>query len=847
MRVSYPILIDGLLSEPVWQNGEGVSDFRQLDPQEGAAPSMRTEVRVAFDDDALYIAALMHDPSPDSILARLSRRDVEVPSDRFTLYLDPYHDRRTGFFFTVNAAGTLSDGTLSNDGWYDYSWDGVWHGHARVDSAGWTAEMRIPYSQLRFERSSQPVWGVNFYRGCPRRNEHVYVAYQPKKESGFVSRFPDLVGIENMNPGRSIEVTPYVTTKAEYLIHDAGDPFNDGSRYVPDAGADLRMAVGRLTMNATVNPDFGQVEVDPAIVNLTDVESFFQEKRPFFVENSSIFAFGNQGANNYWGFNWPEPIFFYTRRIGRTPQGSTPDTSYEDVPLGTSILGAAKLTGKISPSVNFGTLHALTAREHADIYHLGSELEQEVEPLSYYGVARSLKEFSGRRFGLGLMGNAAVRFFEDDDLRGDINRSAFMGGWDGWAFLDRDQTWVVSGWSAASLVTGTAERMAAVQTSSRHYFQRPDADYLDVKTDVTSLSGFGSRYWLNKQKGSVICNAALGFMSPEFDVNDVGFMQRADVINGHFGGGYKWTTPGKLRNYSDVIGAAFASYDFGGNPTWGGLFLAGYTEFNNSYSWDYRTAFNPHTISNRRTRGGPLMINLPGYELGTYFDTAGKDKLFYFLDTGGYRQESGSWNYWLNPGVEWKPASNVVFRFGPRLSQVHEDAQYVDTISDATATATYASRYVFATLDQTEVAADIRLNWAFTPNFSLQFFAQPLISSGEYTGYKELARSRSYDFNRYGEGSSTIDPGLVVDPDGPGGPAPPFTLDNPNFDVLSLRGNAVLRWEYMPGSTFFLVWTQERSEEDSVGNFQFNESMRSLASAEANNIFLAKVSYYFNL
>ncbi len=858
VRTPVPIVIDGLLTEPVWSNGNAATWFRQSDPVEGAEPSQRTEVRMAYDDEALYVGARMYDTAPESILARLSRRDVSIPADRFGIYLDPYHDRRTGYYFLVNAAGTQFDGTLSNDSWDDSSWDGVWESRVHRDSLGWTLEMRIPYSQLRFQKSDRYLWGINFRRVIQRRNEEDYLVYQPKKGSGFVSRFPVVTGIQDIHPGRAIEVLPYATQKAEYMPHTANDPFNNGSELEFQGGGDLRMAVGsRLTLNATVNPDFGQVELDPAVVNLSNVETYFQEKRPFFVEGASNFNCGNQGANDYWGFNWPEPTFFYSRRVGRAPQGSIPGSpDYVNEPIGTSILGAAKLTGKLTPTLNTGTLFALTAREYADVSTGGVHSRQEVEPETFYGVVRGLREFNNRRQGFGLMGTMADRLFQDRGLEDQLNGQSYVGVADGWTFLDRRQTWVISGWSAVTHIRGTAAQMTNVQTNSLHYFQRPDAPHLGVDANATSLTGFGSRYWLNKQKGSWLCNAALGFMDPKFDVNDLGYMRRADVINAHFGGGYKWTTPTKHKKYQDLIGAVFASYNFAGDPTWGGLWGGGYTQFTNNYELNYKLSFNPQTVNDRRTRGGPLMLNKPGSELYTYFDTDGKQKLYYFLETDSYVQTSGSWNSWMNPGLEWKPASNLLVRIGPELTLNHEEAQYIGAYADPLATATYGQRQVFATLDQTTLGGGFRVNWAFTPRLSFELYAQPLISSGKYTDFKELARPRSYEFTHYLENGGTYDPATgTIDPDGPG-PAPPFTIGNvdwgfdghPDFNYMSLRGNAVLRWEYLPGSTFYLVWTQTRDDLiEHHGDFEVGPSFDQLSATEANNIFLAKVTYYFNL
>jgi hypothetical protein len=398
-------------------------------------------------------------------------------------------------------------------------------------------------------------------------------------------------------------------------------------------------------------------------------------------------------------------------------------------------------------------------------------------------------------------------------------------------------------------VHGTQQRITDLQNSSRHYFQRPDANHVEVDPNATSLTGYGSRLWLNKQKGKSFANAALGFMDPGLDVNDMGFHTRSDVINGHAGWGTKWTEVTKARKYQDVLGAVFGSYDFDGNKTWSGLYLAGSTEFINNYSWNYNFAYNPESVNNRRTRGGPLSLNKPGYQLGTYFDTDGKKPLFYYLDTFMYTvPEGNSYNYYVNPGVEWKPISNVLLSVGPAYERVVEYAQYVRTVGDPTATQTYDARYVFANLDQKTLSANIRFNVAFTPKISLQVFAQPLISSGEYTEYKELAQPKTYDFNIYGESNgSTFDPNThIVDPDG-AGPAQPFAVGFPDFNFKSLRGNAVFRWEYLPGSTLYLVWTQERVDSEDDGVFRFGRDSRRLFNAQPENIFLAKISYYMHL
>ena len=344
VRLNEKVTIDGILSENVWQR-PGFDEFFQQEPHQGEKATQRTEVWLAYDDDAIYYAAKYHDSDPDSILARLVRRDFVWgdPSDGTVLYLDSYGDKRNGYFFYVNAAGTLADGLLENDSKQtDLSWDAVWEGVPHMDKDGWSVEIRIPFSQLRFKKSDVQTWGVNVERYISRRAETVMIAYTPRNENGFASRFPVLLGIQGVTPKTKVELLPYVTAKAEYVGHDKDNPFNPGHKYIPGAGLDLRTSLGSsLTLNATINPDFGQVEVDPAVVNLTDVETVFEEKRPFFTEGVSIYRFGNGGTNSVRNLNWPGANIFYSRRIGRAPQGPVPANDYFDSPSGTTILGAA--------------------------------------------------------------------------------------------------------------------------------------------------------------------------------------------------------------------------------------------------------------------------------------------------------------------------------------------------------------------------------------------------------------------------------------------------------------------------------------------------------------------------
>jgi hypothetical protein len=850
VRTREPINVDGLLDEAVWKSDNAFTAFTQSDPRAGEAPTQRTEVRVAYDDEAIYVGARMYDTHPDSIVARLARRDNDGGSDAFAIALDTFHDHRTGYFFVVTAAGTLLDGTMMNDDWDDDSWDGVWDAKAHRDAQGWTAEMRIPFSQMRSSGGDRRVWGVNFDRAISRHHEDDKAVYTPRGESGFVSRFPDLVGLDDIRAARRIEVTPYTTGKAEYLVHDTGDPFHDGSRYTPALGGDLRTTLGsKFTLNASVNPDFGQVEIDPAVVNLSDAETFFNEKRPFFTEGNSVFRCGNNGASDYWNFNWPEPVFFYTRRIGRSPQGAPPsNASFADMPIATRILGAAKITGQPSTGFNVGMLSAVTQKEQAD-YELGSGARgtATVEPFTYYGVLRGLRSFHQERQGLGLMTLETARALSGTGLESSLNRNGFVTAMDGWTALDAKKDWVLSGYVAGSRVDGTPERIAALESDPRHYYQRPDRSDLGVRTDATSLSGYVARLWVNRQRGPWMSNSGLGVVSPGFEVNDLGFQNRTDVVNGHIGVGYMWDKPTSWRKYVWVIGAVVQGWNLAGQHTLEQLFLKSQLEQMNAWSWTVQGGFAGRVIADRATRGGPAMISPAGGWGELYWDTNGKSPVFLSSDLSWNGDVERSHDLTWQPSVTWKPSSSVSFSAGPTLDWNQEDAHYITSVGDPLATRTYGGRYVFAALQQRTVGAQVRMDCSITPALSFQVFAQPLVSSGRYSGYKELAAPGTYDWLVYGTQGSTFDPATgTADPDGAGA-APAFSVGNPDFTYRTVRGNAVLRWEYVPGSAVYLVWTQDRTGVTNDGTFRFGPSLGELGRTPANNIFMVKLSHHFEI
>ncbi|MDD8013980.1 MAG: DUF5916 domain-containing protein, partial [Acidobacteriota bacterium] len=541
-RLTGKVKIDGWLQEADWQK-EAIAGFLQRDPDDGKPCSEKTEVWLAYDDHAIYVAARLHDAEPDKIISQLSRRDDFTETDYFMFYVDPLYDRRSGFKFLVNPSGSITDCIMYNDVYDDISWDGNWEAAARIDEQGWAVEMRIPFDQLRFKKKKKGeeyLWGVNFRRDIKRKNERATLVWIPKTESAFVSRFARMEGMRDINPKPLVEVTPYVIGKAKFEQEQAGNPFKTGEKFLANGGADIKVGLSSsLTLDLTLNPDFGQVEVDPAVINLSAAESYYSEKRPFFIEGAQVFKFGSGGSTQNVGADWSNPTLFYSRRIGRAPQGYVDTDGYADYPEWTTIMAAGKLSGTIGEGWKLGFMTALTQREYAEIDLNGARSDWEVEPFANYSALRMQKEFNKGRQGLGLIATSVLRDLRTDDLTFVLNKEAFSLGVDGWTFLDKKKVWVATGWLAGTVVSGSREHIAALQRSFPHYFQRPDADYVELDEEATSLSGLAGRFSLNKQKGNVLFNAALGFISPGFDSRDMGFQSQGDIVNGHLMLGYQ--------------------------------------------------------------------------------------------------------------------------------------------------------------------------------------------------------------------------------------------------------------------------------------------------------------------
>lgn len=850
-RIETPLKLDGKLDEELYSKTP-IEGFTQKNPNEGDAASELTHVWVAYDNEHIYFSAKMFDSQPEFIDKMLVRKDNFSNSDWFIVGVDPFLDKRTGFMFAVNAGGSIADATISNDSWIDDSWDGVWESKVSTDSDGWNVEMKIPFSQLRFNESDDMIWGINFERDIKRKNEESYFVMVPKNENGYASRMATLEGLKGIKMKQRIEFLPYIVQKAQFLQHESDDPFYKGNQFQTSVGGDFKIGVGsNLSLDGTVNPDFGQVEVDPAVVNLSAFETFYQEKRPFFIEGSSIFNFGSGGANNNWGFNFGNPELFYSRRIGRSPHvDSDSDYDFEDRPGETRIIGAAKLTGKIDETWSIGALSSVTERTYATLQLDGNQFEEVIEPLTHYGVFRTQKQFNESKQALGVIFTSVNREVVDPNVKNQLVSQAYTFGTDGWSFLDEDEAFVVTGSLIGSYISGSRESVTLKQEEPYRYAQRPDATYAPLDSNLTSLGGWYSRVMLNKQKGNFYINAALGAASPGFDHNDLGFQWNADKINGHLVLGYRWYEPDGIFRRKNVYASHFRSYDFEGDKINDGIMVFTHFEFENYFSIGFDAGYFPGSISKGHTRGGPKALSPTSYFIEVEGNTDRRENYVFEYDAEIGSDELGGDFYNFSFDFEWKPLPQIDFSIGPEFQRNLSMLQWVTSTEDYKATNTYGSRYVFAELDQKTIAANVRLNWTFTPKLSLQLFVQPLISVGGYTNFKELAEPRSLNYNYYGENGSTIsydsdEAEYTVDPDGSG--ESDFNFENPDFNFKSFRANLVFRYEFLPGSILYFVWTNDRSNEENHGKLNFENDFSNLWKSETDNVFLLKFTYWIDI
>jgi hypothetical protein len=838
------IRIDGRLDDPGWQQVPVTGDFVQRFPHDGAAPSHATEFRVVYDDQAIYVGVRAHDSAPAEIRSLLTRRDQASASDSILVGLDTYGDRRTAFVFGINPAGVQRDLLIFDDTQSDDSWDAVWSGAAAIDDQGWTAELRIPLSQLRFSAGDRQRWGLQVVRTVGRSREESAWSPWPRTSSQVVSRFGVLEGIAGLRPGRRLELLPYVTSGLAMAAVDPGDPFAAAVAGRLDVGLDLKYGLSSaFTLAAAVNPDFGQVEADPSHVNLSALEIFLPEKRPFFLEGTDIFRFGLQQGNG------AGEGLFYTRRIGAPPHlDGRAAATYADQPAATTIYGAAKISGKTEGGWSIGVLEAVTAEERATLAEPdGAREALVVEPLSNYAVVRVLRTLREGRSTVAGVVTSVHRHLETPELAARLHDQAYSGGVDA-SHRFGGERWGTSAKLYGSWVHGSPEALLYDQTRIRHLYQRPDAHHLTLDPTRTSLAGAGLLWDLGRWNHPRWNFGAGGDVrSAGLELNDLGFQHGADFAVQWLWLGYRDQVPSAQVVSWGAEGSVFAAADTSPLLTGAGGNVSAYVTLANYWNLAGGGNLNHNRWDVAALRGGPRLRAEDAWSVWGNLSSDGRKRVSAGSSAWlSRRPASDSWRASLGAWVWIQARSNLEVRLGPELSTGVEDRQYVATLEDPAG----APAYLFARLDQVTAAMTVRAGWTFSPRLSLQLYAQPFLASGGYRALKLAADTYARDYagrfdvlgpDRVREVEGTYQ----IDRDGDG--VADLALGRPDFTVRQLRSNLVLRWEYRPGSAVFLIWSHGRSGFDDDGRLRPGHDLAELGRERGEHVVMVKANYWMGL
>ena len=837
------IKIDGMLDEPEWLSANWENGFIQNRPHEGTEPSQQTEFAILYNKNYIYIAIKALDKSPDSIITRLTRRD-NTDGDAVGITFDTYNDKRTGFSFSVSAAGIKSDLILSDDALVqDKTWDPIWWVKTTVTKEGWNAEMSIPLTQLRFKEGVEQIWGMQVNRYIFRNDESSQWQPMKREEAGYISKFGELYGIDNIKPKSALDFTPYVLGKVERFEKEPDNPFrSSGKKSDFNAGLDAKIGLTNfLTMDLTINPDFGQVEADPSRVNLSVYETFFEEKRPFFVEGKNILKYNLETGDN----EWTTEGLFYSRRIGKKP-GYSPyleNGEYAELPDFVKILGAAKITGKTKNGWSVGILESVTAKENAEIQGSGKEKSLVIEPLTNYFIGRIQKDFNEGNTYFGSIVTATNRSINDPHLDF-LHTSAYSGGID-LVHKWNNKKWAVEGGFFLSQVNGSKEAIARTQNSWIHNYQRPDADYLEYDSTRTSLTGNGGKLSLGKLGGKWMFGTQFSWRSPGLELNDVGFAQQIDQMKQVVWTAYQFYEPFSIFRSLNINLSQYCLWDFGGNQNSLGGNLTATTQFTNYWNAYFSVMISGEQLSNSALRGGPALKS-PGYRnLMMNVSTNPQKKLTFLLNGGGSftQVKDYSTGYNLSLNIGYRPFKTLRFDLTPGMYLSEGELQYVSQKSFNNET-----RYIFSHINQNTFNMSIRVNYSITPDLSIQFWGQPFVATGEYRDYKYITDSKADELeNRYTYYTDeqiglNLEWNIYQVDDNLDGTMD-YSFGKPDFNVKTFLSNFVVRWEYLPGSTVYLVWSQNRNHYTNDGTLDFSQNIEDLFNGGANNIFLLKFSY----
>jgi len=797
-------------------------DFVQQQPHQAKPPSQETEIKILYDDKYLYVAIIAHDNEPEKMSPLLGPRDDANVGDIAGVALDTYNDKQTAFEFNLTAAGQKVDLMhLGEYGW-DYNWNAVWDGKTSVGDSAWYAEMRIPFSQIRFAKTDEHVWGMHVWRYIYRLAEESQWKLIPIDAPAMVYIFGELRGIKDIQSKRNFEIMPYGKAR---LVTDSYDDQNLGF------GVDGKIGVSsNFTLDYTFNPDFGQVEADPSELNLTSYEVFYDEKRPFFLEGNNILDY-NSGSD----------MLYYSRRIGHAPSYDPSDDGEEilSMPDNTSIINALKLTGKNKKGLSVGFVNSITASEDAIIKNGDSETKQKVEPFTNYSIARVKQDFNNGSTVLGGIVTSVIRNIQDDQLEF-LPDNSLVGG------IDFEHNWLnrkyfIAGKSFFSDVNGSETAIQSLERNSRHYYQRVDASHLEYDDELTSLRGWGGDLSGGKRSGKFRIDGNLEWRSPGVELNDVGYLYQADYVEEQVDVSYQVNKPkGILLNYIFDYRQRH-NWSFGGENL--GDYMRAHTRlrFKNYWRLDLLASQKFNTIDTRELRGGPSLRvdNTNTYEV--FVQTNSSKDLF--IGTGAQYNRSSDkitngdkYTFYIN----WRVSNRFNLSSQSVFTLIGDNSQYLKS-----KTIDGVKNYLVGQLDRQTFYTTIRAEFFITPEISLQYYGSPYVSTGQYLDYRKVVDSKAENLADRYEFLTRTNDGLLVDASN--NIYHDFADYDFDFNFQELNSNFVARWEYKTGSTVYFVWTHTGSGYEEVYDKSLFDSIKGIGKLSSQNAFMIKLSYWFSL
>jgi hypothetical protein len=830
-------VIDGKLNDECWSKGNWAGNFRQWLPDEGAKPSYPTDFNIQYDDKNLYVAIRCHDGEPEKMQRRPGVRD-EFAGDMTGVNFDSYHDFRTGFEFTVTSWGQKIDLVLFNPNNWDLNWNSVWKIKTGVEDSAWVAEYEIPLSQLRYSRKDDQVWGLHVWRWINRLQEESDWEIQSKTGPGVLFNFGEMHGLSGLKKSKRLEIMPYSLGNFQTMKKEPESPFTGkGREWGGNVGLDAKIGISsNFTVDLTVNPDFGQVESDPSVINLTAFETFYEEKRPFFLEGLTIFD-----------YKFDDQSLFYSRRIGHAPslQVAPNDNLFVKAPDKTSIISAMKFSGTTSKGLSVGVIQSVTDNEFARLSDkYGNRSSIKVEPLTSYTVARVQKGYNSGNTVVGGIITSTNRSIKDENLE-TLSSNAYTGGLDlrhHW----KDKEYYVDARLIGSYIKGSSQSISLLQQSSARYYQRPGATYLDYDTTATHLNGWGGRLIVGKgSKGLWKYSTGVSWLSPGLELNDLGYMNTSDQINQQNEISYLINQPaGIFRTYSITL-EQVNSWNFNGDYLHSGAHLEFISEFKNQWGLTANIMGHTKSLDTKILRGGYDMKMPQRLDIMGALNTDPSRK---FTATLGYgfetRGNSSAKSFELKPGINYRPINNIKFGVTADYIKNNDELQYIATSYEVP-----GNRYILGAIDQKTLGLTFRVDVNLTPEFSIQYYGSPFISRGSYSKLKYITNPESDTYaDRYAlYTSAELSDGVYNLHDDFGGSTVNYSVANPDFNFHEFRSNLVAKWEYRLGSFIYLVWSSEKSGATALSKASIGDSYKQLRSIFPNNIFLIKLNYWFSL